>query len=230
MRYVISDIHGCYNEMISLLEKIHFSKEDHLYVLGDCVDRGRYPMEVILDLNRRGNVTVIQGNHDYLFFKVIDALGFDLSLEKTKKHDRELYDLWIGDGGIPTADAYYELPYMDKVIVRDFLMNAKLYDVIEHAGITYVLAHAGIENYVEGKQLSEYDRIDFIEGRTDYTKPLFADSNTILVTGHTPTFWIRPDRKPLIYKENAHIAIDCGCVYGGTLAAYCIETGEATYL
>ncbi len=34
MRYLISDVHGCYEEYRELLEKIHFSDEDELYVLG----------------------------------------------------------------------------------------------------------------------------------------------------------------------------------------------------
>lgn len=31
-------------------------------------------------------------------------------------------------------------------------------------------------------------------------------------------------------KINNWLAIDCGCVYGGKLAAYCIETGEVEYV
>lgn len=51
-----------------------------------------------------------------------------------------------------------------------------------------------------------------------------------MVTGHTPTPFIRADRKPLVYEAGNHIAIDCGCVFGGQLAAYCVETGEVTYV
>lgn len=40
MRYIISDIHGCYAEYRELLEKICFSDADELYVLGDAMDRG----------------------------------------------------------------------------------------------------------------------------------------------------------------------------------------------
>lgn len=39
MIYVISDIHGCYDKYIKMLEKIRFSSEDTLYVLGDVLDR-----------------------------------------------------------------------------------------------------------------------------------------------------------------------------------------------
>ena len=54
--------------------------------------------------------------------------------------------------------------------------------------------------------------------------------NTIIVTGHTPTFLIREDRLPLIYQGNGHLAIDCGCVYGERLSAYCLDTGKAEYV
>ncbi len=46
MKYVISDIHGCYREYLALLDKIHFSADDWLYVLGDAADRGPEPIKV----------------------------------------------------------------------------------------------------------------------------------------------------------------------------------------
>ena len=56
MRYLISDIHGCYEEYRGLLDKIHFSHRDELYVLGDAMDRGPEPIKVIQDMMRRPNV------------------------------------------------------------------------------------------------------------------------------------------------------------------------------
>ena len=43
-------------------------------------------------------------------------------------------------------------------------------------------------------------------------------------------FISRNDGKYEIFKEKGHIAIDCGCVYGGKLCAYCFETEEAFYV
>ena len=40
MIYAMSDLHGCYNLYVKMLEKINFSDEDTLYLLGDYVDRG----------------------------------------------------------------------------------------------------------------------------------------------------------------------------------------------
>ena len=45
MQHVISDIHGCYEKYIQLLEHIKFTEKDTLYVLGDIIDTldRRYP-------------------------------------------------------------------------------------------------------------------------------------------------------------------------------------------
>lgn len=58
----------------------------------------------------------------------------------------------------------------------------------------------------------------------------FSGGRVFLVTGHTPTEYIREDGLSLVYEKKGHIAIDCGCVFGGNLAAYCIETGETVYV
>ena len=33
-----------------------------------------------------------------------------------------------------------------------------------------------------------------------------------------------------VYRANGHIAIDCACVAGGRLAAFCVETEGAIYV
>ena len=60
MQYVIADIHGCYEEYMELIEKIGLSEEnDHLYILGDALDRGPEPMKTLLDIMNRRNVTLL---------------------------------------------------------------------------------------------------------------------------------------------------------------------------
>ena len=39
MIYIMSDIHGGWNEYRDILEQIQFSDNDHLYMLGDAIDR-----------------------------------------------------------------------------------------------------------------------------------------------------------------------------------------------
>lgn len=50
MRYVIADIHGCCEAYNRLLKKINFTDKDELYVLGDVVDRGFAPIDLLKDM------------------------------------------------------------------------------------------------------------------------------------------------------------------------------------
>lgn len=144
--------------------------------------------------------------------------------------------MYLQDGGISTAAAFLALSDDEKRAVCDFLEAASVYETIEHAGNRYILVHAGIAGFDENIPLAHYEHTAFISERMDYSKRYYQDENTYIITGHTPTFYIEKDlyikknRKPEIYIANGHIAIDCGCVYGGRLAAYCIETGSSEYI
>ena len=229
MRYVISDIHGCYKEYLDLLNKIHFSDEDYLYVLGDAGDRGPNPIEVLLDLAGRKNVTYVVGNHDLHLHYFIRKCGLDYS-KLENDDDRWDYKFWQADGGLTTTDGYLMLSKPEKKIIFDFLDNANVYDELEYDGKRYIMVHGGIGNFDESLDLDDYDFTTFIFDRMDYSKRYYKNENTYIITGHTPTMSFRKDRKAEVYQENGHIAIDCGCVYGFRLAAYCIETGETFYV
>ena len=66
MIYAISDLHGCYDKYVRMLEKINFNDSDTLYILGDIVDRGSDGIKILLDIYNRKNVIALRGNHDYL--------------------------------------------------------------------------------------------------------------------------------------------------------------------
>ena len=226
MRYVISDIHGCYEEYRELLEKINFSDADELYVLGDGMDRGPEPIKVLQDMMLCPNVFYILGNHDAIFLSIIKALA----AEPVEQETMSAYRAWMQDGGEPTVAQFLRLPLQKQADILEYLEGAVAYAMLEEKGCLYILVHAGIENFSPAKELDEYDSVDFLEGRMDYGKRYYPSERVFLVTGHTPTPLIREDKKPLVYCGNGHIATDCGCVFGGQLAAYCIETGEAIYV
>ena len=50
MIYVMSDLHGCYDKYIDMINKIMLKKEDTLYVLGDILDRGPNGLKIALDI------------------------------------------------------------------------------------------------------------------------------------------------------------------------------------
>lgn len=234
MRYIVSDIHGCYQQYQMLLEKIHFSAEDELYVLGDAVDRGPEPIRLLQDMMKRPNVIFILGNHDFIMYTLIKKLSVEITEENYDKYlTKEIlldYNLWMQDGGQITAEQFSKLSYSEKMDVLDYIAGASLYEVIEHNGKEYRLVHAGLANFVPDKAMEEYDLYDFLEERADYTKRYYPNESIFLVTGHTPTVFIKGWGKTEVYKENGHIALDCGCASGGKLAAFCIETGEVIYV
>ena len=43
---VIGDIHGCYDELISLLEKTGFASDDRVVAVGDLIVKGRKNKEL----------------------------------------------------------------------------------------------------------------------------------------------------------------------------------------
>lgn len=231
MRYVISDIHGCFQQYKKLLEKIHFTEKDTLYVLGDLVDRGPEPIKVVQDMMKRKNVIHIMGNHDYIMYSIMKKrqnskkMGVAIS-----EAEQELYEMWMEDGGLPTVEGLLSLSENEQNKILEYMENSLAYAEISYGDKKYILVHAGIGHCDPDKALSEYEIWDFIEGRTDYSERYFEDENIFVITGHTPTPLIRMDRKPEIFIKNGHIAIDCGCVFGGRLASYCIETGEIVYV
>ncbi len=229
MRYVISDIHGCKEQYLQLLDKIQLSDQDHLYILGDVLDRGFDSIGVLQDIMKRKNVTFILGNHEYLFWYFVKTLGFEL-LNFQNEDEKRDFRLWIKDGGLSTLNGFLDLPVTMKKQIFEFISNAKAYEVLENDGKNYILVHAGIADFKEEKPLEKYRCLDFICERIDYSKRYYKDENTFIISGHTPTSFLRTDRKPEVFRMNDHIAIDCGCVYGGKIAAYCIETGETIYV
>ena len=125
---------------------------------------------------------------------------------------------------------FRRLPPIQQADIRNYLESSPAYETIERDGKLYILTHAGIDNFDSGKELDEYDPENFLWVRPDYKRKYFPGNRIFLVTGHTPTSLIRDDKSPLVYTANNHIAIDCGCIFGGNLAAYCIETGAVTYV
>ena len=234
MRYIVSDIHGCYDQYRALLEKIHFSEADELYVLGDVVDRGPEPIKVLQDMKKRTNVIFILGNHDFTMYSIMKKLVVEITQENYDSHLTEEYmqllRLWLQDGGQSTMEKFRGLKRAEMEDILAYIAEASLYEVIEHNGKEYRLVHAGLSNFSPDKELNEYGLYDFLEERTDYSRRYYPQDNIYLVTGHTPTVFIEGWEKPEVYRAHGHIALDCACVAGGRLAAFCVETEKVIYV
>ena len=234
MQYIISDIHGCYDEYIELLKKINLKDSDELYILGDVVDRGPAPIKVLQDMMMRVNVFPIIGNHDFIALIMLRKLNVQITEDNAETHltDEDLKDYmqWLKEGGKTTVEEFLKLDEDEKEDIIEYIEEFSAYHEINVNDKRYVLVHASLNNFEEDKELDEYLLQDILFNRMDYSKRYFADEDTYIITGHTPTALIREDGEMLVYEKNGHIAIDCGCVFGGRLAAYCLDTGEVFYV
>ncbi|MBR2801209.1 MAG: metallophosphoesterase [Erysipelotrichaceae bacterium] len=234
MHYVISDIHGCYKEFLELIDRIGLKDSDDLYILGDSVDRGPEPIALLQDLMLRPNVYPLTGNHEYMALEVLQKLTVEITEENAeswlKEEDLTSYVHWISDGGAITVDQYSSLPLEEKEDILDYLQEGQLYADLSVNGKRFILVHAGIDHFDPLKDLDDYGPEDLIFHRVRREGPYFADPDTFVIIGHTPTKSLRKDKMPLIFEQDQQIYIDCGCIFGGNLCAYCLETGEAVYV
>ena len=90
MNYVISDIHGYYDQFIELLELIQLNDDDTLYVLGDVVDRGPNPIKTLLKLMEMPNAVCIVGNHELMALDGLRFLNTQITTESVDSIDAEL--------------------------------------------------------------------------------------------------------------------------------------------
>ena len=129
MQYVISDIHGCYEEYMELLQKINLSQEDWLFILGDAIDRGPEPIKVIQDLMKRENITYIIGNHDYMFLHFMRKMKLGLlEIEKLSEEDLSDFYAYLEDGGSITLKRFMELSLEERESICEFFEDANVFD------------------------------------------------------------------------------------------------------
>ena len=72
MIYCVSDIHGDLDKLERMMELIRFSDADHLYIIGDVIDRGVMGVDILRWIMVAPNMTMLLGNHEQM---CLDTLG-----------------------------------------------------------------------------------------------------------------------------------------------------------
>ncbi|XBC44494.1 MAG: symmetrical bis(5'-nucleosyl)-tetraphosphatase [Buchnera aphidicola (Schlechtendalia peitan)] len=82
--YFVGDIHGCYNELMQLLERVSFDEKiDHLWLTGDLINRGPNSIEVLrLISSLNYNAHVVLGNHDLNLIAIYDNIKCKKSINE----------------------------------------------------------------------------------------------------------------------------------------------------
>lgn len=202
--YVMSDLHGCEKEFKEMLKKIAFSQSDHLYVIGDVVDRGRHSIRLLQYIRETENITLILGNHELMMREALDSNNFDL---------------WFYNGGMTTLKEYEKLSLKEQVSLLDFLYSLPLFLDISVNNRRYRLIHGAPTEDEEDIENSVWERPD--------PEDIFFHDRTAII-GHTPTrCYTEEDR---IFHAANFIDIDCGCVYYGALACLRLDDMAEFYV
>ena len=65
MIYLMSDVHGQGDAFFTLLDKIRFSGDDRLVIVGDLIAKGRDSLSLLRFVMQHENILLLKGNHDY---------------------------------------------------------------------------------------------------------------------------------------------------------------------
>lgn len=230
MIYVTANLHGNFEGFTRLLEKINLEEQDTLYVLGNVVDKGKEPIELLMDMSFRTNIMPILGNHDYIAFTILSQLR-DIEDDEEPKDcldavGFQLFGWWMDNGGRVTLDAFLAGDEDKREGILDYLEEFALYEKVEAGGFHYVLVHAGLKNFTPERAFDKYEISDLLFEGPDYKQVYFED--TTLVTAHTPVDLIEGGEVGKIYKANNHMAINLAT--SKKIAAVRLDDGEAFYI
>lgn len=196
---VVGDIHGCYDELVALLDKARRGAGDRVVSVGDLVTKGEKNREVLELFASGERFSAVIGNHDRALLRY--WRGETGSLKEAQEKTR----LELEDGRERFAAYLASLPY--------------LLDLSSH-----VVVHAGLR---PGVPLGDQSPEDMTELRTlgpdrksREGTPWYEvyDGEQTALFGHWPAAELRRGPKA--------IGLDTGCVYGYALSAYVVETGE----
>lgn len=235
--YVLSDIHGNFEVFKRMLEKIKFSDNDRLYILGDICDRGPESLAIYFYIQKFKNITLLKGNHEYMMQE---------ALKSAVKHNDFDYPsmefkLWSQNGGEKTIENVRHylhkngLNHLDYTIVRSaflknlytYLEKLPLYLELTVNNIDYVLVHAGIDPEATLPEQEE-DTLLWIR---DYFFLSECDLKKTYIFGHTPLCFINRDGGfDVWYDDEFHnkIGIDGGLAVGmrGQLNCLCLDDNQ----
>lgn len=230
MTYIIGDVHGEYDTLVKLIEKLPLHVD--IIFVGDLIDRGANSRQVI-ELIRKNNYRCVLGNHEQLM------IDYGTSFTKTypQSTNASFMHSWYNNGGDATLFSYGLIKYTggltcvenDEMMKQfkddiEWLKTLPLYIKLSHKmdDKLVVITHASC-----GDVWHHHDNPDAEETFKDYAlwnrKDPSRDAKIFNIFGHTPVDFG-------VEIEEHFVNVDTGCYikkHGyNTLSAYCVESGE----
>ncbi|MCB9016486.1 MAG: serine/threonine protein phosphatase [Lentimicrobiaceae bacterium] len=144
-QWVVPDIHGCSRSLRALVEShIVPAKDDHLYFLGDFVDRGpdsKGVLDYVMGLQQQGyTVFPLKGNHEEFFVKSFDEEKELKSFLFFKQRNKSKLQ-WLKHGGLEAMQSFHTENLLDiPEHYIEWMRNLPLYHELDK----FVLVHAGL--------------------------------------------------------------------------------------
>lgn len=197
---IVGDVHGCFDELMELLEKVTYNKSnDRLIFVGDLINKGPSSLKV-LEWVKEDGCEVLMGNHELGFVHYVENPNPDFTaFVKLEEQMGESFNKW--------GEWMKELPlYIDEdfIVVHGGVVPGFSLDNTPAHLITRIRTWDGCgENMNNKENPAWYD--------------LYSE-NKLVVYGHWAAQGLR-------VEENT-IGLDSGCCWGGKLSLLHLETRE----
>ncbi len=261
--YIIGDLQGCYDELLELLNHIHYSPEkDQLWFVGDIVNRGPKSLEClrfVKSLGKQGKMVL--GNHDFHLLAAYTGVKRYVSKKDTLQEilqapDKDELINWLRCQPLLIKHHYLSLVMVHAGIPPQWTIieaqkHAKnIENVLQSDNWQEAIRHHLFGN--EPKQwqdsLTDWDKLRYSINSFTRMRLCNAEGELELETKGVPDNLKYSSYQPwfsLANRKNKDHEIffghwstlglmdgynvqstDTGCLWGGKLTAYCLETQQ----
>lgn len=221
----IGDVHGMYEKLIKLMDKIRFNPdEDLLIFLGDYIDRGPDPgrcLQYIFALQQQypDVVVCLMGNHEVMMSSYF--------MQKRGNYNNLIVDYagsWLDNGGLETLKQLDEMDADTKEELLQWVMNLP----VKYQYQDYFFCHAGVDPDVP---LAVQNEFDMLWRRQQWWEQYKGEET--LVVGHTPVQKVlkltgkeRRTPKPLFLANHVIMCDTAAYMSGGKLSCVDVLAGK----
>ena len=200
--WVIGDVHGCIFTLENLIKKL--PKDAKPIFVGDLVDRGNFPKEVVEFVIQNNYLTVF-GNHEYLMY--------NYARDAVMKNIPSMWSISEKSyGGLKTLQSYTN---SEDTLLKHINFIEKLPKYIEIG--EYFITHGfGLPYYQKRDKSLMALYVNRLENIFPDWEKDWKNYDIINIFGHTPY-------KEVLFEKN-YIGIDTGCVFDNKLSALNLGT------